>query len=127
MVERERQRQHRTRNDLAILHDRLLLQATNREDRRLRIIDDRCATAAAEAAHIVEREGTAGDLGQREGTLLGTRDQVLKLLSNLRYRKLIGVAQDGNKQTFLLDGGDAHVVHPSFPTRRSSSSLAMSS
>src|SRR2546425_12342638 len=59
VIERESQRHHRSRYDLALMYNRLFLQPTDCKNGYFGMIDNRGATPTAKAAHVVERKSAA--------------------------------------------------------------------
>src|SRR5690606_38606071 len=79
MIVRQRQRQHQTRHELAVLIDRTPLAARDAEDRDLRRIDDRREERAADAAEARDGEYAALHLVGLELPFAGPRAQLAEL------------------------------------------------
>lgn len=62
-------RTYRSNDNLSIDDDRLVSNTVHIEDRRLRIVDDRCAEERPEYARVADREIAAIDVVHRESTL----------------------------------------------------------
>src|SRR6266566_3010853 len=98
MVEREGQRHHWPRYNLALLHNRLFLQPAYREDRHFRMIDDGGAAAAAETAHIIQSERAPAQFAWKQGALTGALKEPFKLSSNGHEGEPVCIAQHRHKQ-----------------------------
>src|SRR5713101_6763924 len=110
MVKRESQRHHRSRYDLALMHDRLLLQPTDREDGYFGMIDDRGATPTAKAAHVVERKSAATEFPWEQCAFAGTFKESLKFTGDRQQVEAISITQHRHEQPFWCSGCQADMV-----------------
>ncbi|MPL74173.1 hypothetical protein SDC9_19983 [bioreactor metagenome] len=105
----QRQIHHRADHDLAVHHDRAILDLVHAEDARLRRVQDRRGHQRAVDAAVRDGEGAA--LHFRHGQLAVTGALALlgDRLLDVGKRHLVGVADHRNDEARGRAGSDAHV------------------
>ena len=109
VVEREAQVPHWSDRNRLVDHDSTLLDSAHSEDANLRLVNNRSAEQAAEAAMVGDRERPGLHLIGAE--LLGSRTfgQIRDLFRQLREALAIGMPYYRNKQSLFQRSGDPDI------------------
>src|SRR5215210_4717688 len=105
VVEGDLQVHHAAHGDGIVYHDRTLDDRFRGEDRRLRVVDDRCRDHTTESARIVDGEGAARNVFGAKPAGAGSPHEVVDLAGETESIQLVGVGDDGHDEgVFEVDG-----------------------
>src|SRR5215212_6717292 len=96
VVEGDLQVHHAAHGDGVVQNDGTLDDGFRGEDRRLRVIDDRCRDHTTQSARVVDGERAARDVFGAELAGAGTSHQLVDLAGEPEDVQLVGVSDDGH-------------------------------